>query len=291
MNTTESLSPKQVAQALGVSEASLKRWCDRGLLESLRTAGGHRRIPVSSVIKYLRENGQAPIKPELLGLPTVTGHGEVTAAKVRELAHLALISGDEQQFRRTVFNMFLAPYSACDIFDQVLTPALHLIGAEWEHGSVDVFHERRACEMCLRLIYELRAMLPPLIEDAPVAIGAALSDDRYVLAPAMAEIALREAGWRAEHYGVHLPAASVCAAIAERMPRLVWISAGYIADAMRFRSDLEVIHAAACAVGAALAIGGRAITPELRADLHYNVYCERFRDLVAFADALKRCPA
>ena len=103
----------------------------------------------------------------------------------------------------------------------------------------------------------------------------------------MAETVLREAGWSAEHYGVHLPAASICAAIAERAPRMVWISAGYIADEPRFRSDLETIHAAACAVGAGLAIGGRVITPELRADLHYSVFCERFRDLVAFADALK----
>jgi excisionase family DNA binding protein len=287
MSTVETLSPKQVAQALGVSEASLKRWCDRGRLESLRTAGGHRRISVSSVIRYLRENGQPLIKPELLGLPTATGHGEVTAAKVRELAHAALIRGDEQQFRRTVFNMFLAPYSACDIFDQVLAPAMHLIGVEWAHGSMEVFQERRACEMCLRLIHELRAVLPPLKEDAPVAIGAALSDDRYVLAPAMADAALREAGWNAEHYGVHLPAASVCTAIAQRRPRLVWISAGYIADAPRFRSDIEKIHLAAQGIGAALALGGRAIVPELRMELRYNAFCERFRDLVAFADALK----
>ncbi|MEI6235767.1 MAG: helix-turn-helix domain-containing protein, partial [Planctomycetota bacterium] len=63
----EELSPKQVALALGVSEASLKRWCDNGLLDSTRTAGGHRRISRGSVMAFLREREQPAVRPELLG--------------------------------------------------------------------------------------------------------------------------------------------------------------------------------------------------------------------------------
>ena len=47
MKTT--ISPRQVARAIGVGESTLKRWCDRGLIPMLKTAGGHRRLAVSDV--------------------------------------------------------------------------------------------------------------------------------------------------------------------------------------------------------------------------------------------------
>jgi excisionase family DNA binding protein len=63
----ELITPKQVARAIGVSESSLKRWCDRGLIPTVRTAGGHRRLPISGVLSYLRETGHEMVRPELLG--------------------------------------------------------------------------------------------------------------------------------------------------------------------------------------------------------------------------------
>jgi len=63
----ELISPKQVALALGVSEASLKRWCDKGLIPAIRTAGGHRRLPINGVIHFIRQTGQHLVRPEVLG--------------------------------------------------------------------------------------------------------------------------------------------------------------------------------------------------------------------------------
>ena len=71
----EQLTPKQVARAIGVSEASLKRWCDKGLIEMVRTVGGHRRLPLSSVLQFLRSSGHQLVRPEILGLPPTTGTG------------------------------------------------------------------------------------------------------------------------------------------------------------------------------------------------------------------------
>jgi excisionase family DNA binding protein len=44
------VTPKQVAQAINVSESSLKRWCDQGLLTAIRTAGGHRRLALAAAL-------------------------------------------------------------------------------------------------------------------------------------------------------------------------------------------------------------------------------------------------
>ena len=66
------LSPKQVAHAIGASESSLKRWCDQGLLTTVKTAGGHRRIPVQEVLRFVREQNHAVVEPHILSMPATT---------------------------------------------------------------------------------------------------------------------------------------------------------------------------------------------------------------------------
>jgi MerR family transcriptional regulator, light-induced transcriptional regulator len=64
MNAAQLLSPKQVARALGVSESSLKRWCDQGLIATVRTAGGHRKMASAEVMRYIREHNLPLVSPE-----------------------------------------------------------------------------------------------------------------------------------------------------------------------------------------------------------------------------------
>ncbi|HOW18813.1 MAG TPA: helix-turn-helix domain-containing protein, partial [Phycisphaerae bacterium] len=119
------LTPRQVARSIGVSEASLKRWCDKGAIPSIRTAGGHRRLPISGVVQFLRRTGYPVVQPEVLGLPSTTGRGKETIERARLQMRLALETGDEQQVARLVFDLYLAGHSACDVCDQVIAPAFH----------------------------------------------------------------------------------------------------------------------------------------------------------------------
>ena len=53
------LSPRELAQAIGVSESSLKRWADAGQIRVARTAGGHRRISIADAVRFIREADRA----------------------------------------------------------------------------------------------------------------------------------------------------------------------------------------------------------------------------------------
>ncbi|WP_433974543.1 TOBE domain-containing protein [Tunturiibacter lichenicola] len=46
-------SPREAAQVLGVSYASLKQWIYNGKLKSVQTPGGHHRIPEAEVDRLL----------------------------------------------------------------------------------------------------------------------------------------------------------------------------------------------------------------------------------------------
>ena len=62
------LTPKELADAIGASESSLRRWVDSGQINMSRTAGGHRRIPLAEAIQFIRGIGATVVRPEMLGL-------------------------------------------------------------------------------------------------------------------------------------------------------------------------------------------------------------------------------
>jgi molybdopterin-binding protein len=50
---TELLFPREAAEALGVSYPTLKQWIYRGKIKTVKTAGGHHRVPAREVERYL----------------------------------------------------------------------------------------------------------------------------------------------------------------------------------------------------------------------------------------------
>ncbi|MGL4514502.1 MAG: B12-binding domain-containing protein [Lacipirellulaceae bacterium] len=220
----ELLSPKQVAASIGVSESSLKRWCDQGVLTTERTPGGHRRIRLGEVIRFLRERSQPLVHPELLGLPPGAGKGARSIAKATEALLEAVKAGDGEQARRLVLDLFLAGNGVVRICEELIAPVLRTIGDSWACGSLDVYHEHRASEILNRVLYELRQVLPPREQGAPLAIGGTPPGDNYRIATLMVELVLVDQGWNAMSLGSSLPFSSLTAAARRHTPALFWLS-------------------------------------------------------------------
>jgi molybdopterin-binding protein len=58
MDSRKLLRPKDAAQILGISYSTLKQWVYRGKLRSVKTAGGHHRIPEVELDRYLHRAGK-----------------------------------------------------------------------------------------------------------------------------------------------------------------------------------------------------------------------------------------
>lgn len=282
----EYVSPKQVARAIGVSEASLKRWCDKGLLAASRTAGGHRRLTLAAVVAFLRDTGRPLVRPELIGLPATCGQTDVVLARSVERLQEALEAGEEPRVRAILFDLYLAGHDVDAIGDKVVAPAFHAIGRRWEAGTCEVYQERRACEVSLRALYYLSAALPTPPSDAPRALGATLEGDWYTQAVTLAELALREAGWRAESLGSGLPVASLCHAVTGIRPRLVWLSVSAVSSEDAFVADYDRLFEVAQRGRVAIAVGGNALTPGIRQRIRYSAYCDNLCHLTTFAQSI-----
>src|SRR6476659_2016638 len=94
------LTTHDVALAIGASESSLRRWTNSGAIRTQRTVGGHRRIPLSEAIRFVRETGATVVRPELRGFPGADAAATQTAAanppidQVEERLYNALLAGD-----------------------------------------------------------------------------------------------------------------------------------------------------------------------------------------------------
>lgn len=282
----EHLTPKQVARAIGVSDASLKRWCDKGLIPSQRTAGGHRRLPLSGVIRFIRETGRPVVRPDILGLPPTTGTGRTVADRAAEQMVQTLEQGDELKFQRIVFDLYLAGHSTADICDNIIAPSFAAIGEHWRRHEIEVYQERRACEICKCTLRHLGYLLPDPGPGAPLAFGGTPETDTYAIPTTMAAAALKEAGWRAESFGTNLPLSTLIAAVRELHPRLVWLSVSWVADDERFLCAYDELYREASSCGVAVAVGGRRLDDPMRSRMRYSTYCDALGRLISFVRTL-----
>lgn len=279
-------TPKQVARAIGVSDASLKRWCDGGKIAFVRTVGGHRRIQFSAVFEFLRTTGRPIVRPEILRLPATCGSGKTVAKRAVQQTFEALASGDEQLLERLMIDLQLAGRTLSEIIDDVIAPALCLIGEHWQQNKLEIYCERRACDILCRTLAAFMRRLPPPSPTAPRAIGCAAPTDPYLLPTMLVEATLREVGWRAESLGSGLPVSTIRVAIERTQPRLFWMSASWVANLDRFFGEAQAIFDCAVRNGASMVVGGRLLTNPVRARLRYAAFCDTFEHLVNFAASL-----
>lgn len=284
-------SPKQVAEALRASESSVKRWCDRGAIATMRTVGGHRRITLDALQRFLQGSSHRLETPQALGLPKnvsaqrgtlIPGGNDPDQIAFRE----ALARGDEAACQRIMQRCIAQGLTRTEVIESLITDAMHGIGEAWDCKTVDAYQERRGCGICSHLVHALRTELPPLIAGAPIAIGGTFSGDPYELPTAMVELALREHGWNAINLGPNLPAESYAQAAKDYQPQLVWLSVSTIDDTATFVEQFNWL-AERLSDETSLLVGGRALNDEIRPQLNYTAHCDSLRSLVELAGMIR----
>ncbi len=282
------LSPKSLALALGVSESSVKRWADDGLIEASRTAGGHRRIARNDALAYIRARGLTLADPGAIGLDVLE---TVRGSPDNETLKLAVLEGWEEQARGILIARYLNGESIAALCDGPIAESLREVGELWEHGDEGIYREHRATEICLQALTVLRTLLPRCDPGAPVAIGCAPPGDPYRIPSLMASLVLAAAGWNERNLGADLPLRALLAAMDQYRPRLVWLSFFSDAAARRFPLEDDRLSERAAALDSVIVVGGRTC-PRALAGGNGPFHCiGSMTALDAFARALKLRPA
>ena len=251
------LSPRELADALGVSESSLKRWVDAGKIVAFRTEGGHRRIAVAEAVRFIRETNAPVARPDLLGMPeiAIAQHGSLGSAE-RLLDYL--LEGDVVGARGFLLARYLGGASIGELSDGPIRDAMHALGELWHHSQQGIFVEHRGTDTCLQAVASLRTMIEPPA-NAPLALGAGPEDDPYILPSFLAAAVVAAAGLRAVNLGPDTPLVALQAAVQHHHPRLVWISASVPINSARAKSISRWLSSLAPSVTPV--IGGRHCAP------------------------------
>jgi methanogenic corrinoid protein MtbC1 len=286
------ISPKELAYAIGVSESSLKRWTDEGLIKASRTAGGHRRIAVPDAIRFIRNTRTLLVHPEVLGLSDVeTALADESAAETdtdRLFAYLR--DGKAPEARGLIMSRYLAGDSLAEIFDGPVRDVMHRLGKLWRHDETGIMLEHRATDICIQAVQQLRATLQ-VPRGAPVAVGGAPPKDPYLLPSLLAAACLAGEGYHAVNLGPETPLESLRQAAEETNARLVWLSISVNARPDQLRIEIAALAEALRERGARLMIGGeKSAGVKLPAAYENTLFGRSMAELVAFGRGLLAAP-
>lgn len=281
------LSPKQLGQAIGVSESSLKRWIDDGMIDVIRTSGGHRRVELAEAIRFVRQRGYTVKDPAVLGLTASDDQtGRADALQLSDHFYDLLSNGQDKEFNAAVTRLYLDGHLMSEIIDGPIREAMSQIGELW-HGNPDgIGIEHRATDICIRTIGYMYSLIKPAMETAPLAIGGAPAGDVHLISSLCVSLVLAEQGWREFNLGANTPWDQLVSVARQQQATLVWVSmtnepmSDYTKKLCELSNELA---SQSCQI----VVGGRQLTEEIaRLDLDNLHTARSMAELQSFSKGL-----
>ena len=280
------LSPRAFAESVGLSESSIRRWVDSGIIRATKTAGGHRRISIAEALKLIRGRGLHVVRPDLLALDAEGLDAADSPDRVTDRLYRLFSDGQASEACALVTSLFVQGWSAAEICDGPLRESMQRIGEMQQDDATGIFIEHRASENCVRVLNHLSGYIGSN-RDAPVALGGALAGDLFQIPSLMASVVLSAEGFQSINTGADTPLDALRAAVACQQPILVWLSMSVSTIPPTVISRVRVFASELERAGVSLVVGGRGVK-RCRSSLPPSVHhASTMRELAAFARGLR----
>lgn len=209
-----------------VTHSSLRFLEREGLLETFRTAGGHRKFRASDLerVRTIKE-WQAQhlsleeIRQRLSFMDQMMPPEEISS-RFLELA----LAGRIYEAAAVVLNADEAGLPLLTMFQDVLTPALIELGEGWANGTVTVGQEHEVSELCRDLIADLTARHVGQVSGDFSVLAACVEGEQHELGLRMVFGLLRQRGVLVHFLGANVPTAFLVESVLMRQPNVVLLS-------------------------------------------------------------------
>jgi MerR family transcriptional regulator, light-induced transcriptional regulator len=282
------LTSKETARILGVSEASVKRWADSGLLPVSRTVGGHRRFRPEDVALFQRsgfrqsivsnQNEEAARVSDLSNQPLIIDQ----RALINEMFD-TLLEGVADDVSSLLINLYLHGQSVARIADDVFCPAMRRIGDRWHQGELTVAQEHFASQTALTALSRLRAVILSTTRPSLSAVCCSAENDFHEIPVQIASLTLKAQGWKVTNLGASTPFYALTEAVEKFRPRLVCVSSTVLYDLDREVRDFREFRVTADRLKAAIVLGGAGFSGPGGKRFDADLCAENFQQLEAFA--------
>ena len=280
---------------LGVSEASVKRWADSGLLPMEKTAGGHRRFRPED-LAALRRAGPTAAEPPLQRKGAAPPSREAQTpeldpgreAALAEESFRALLEGGDEELSSLLVSLQLHGQSVGRIADRLLCAAMRRVGDLWHAGELSVAEEHVATRTAVVALQRLQASLQrPPGDEGMRALCCSVEEDFHELPLRLASLTMEACGLAVFNLGMSTPFSALAEAVHRFRPELVCVSSTVLLRLDRAVYEYTGFHKAARRAGAAVVLGGAGFQEEgVRRRLPADLHAESFRQLEEFVGTL-----
>ncbi len=195
----------------------------------------------------------------------------------------ALLAGDEIAAELAVRDALDARLSTAEIDDEIIAPALWLIGRLWARGEISVADEHLATEISLRVLALQREARRTVRDRAGrKALLAAPAGELHTVALQMIANLLRDGGYTVLMLGPDVPPGALAEAAVRHEPEVVCLTATMPDVSDRVMLAIHEIQRGW--PGAGFVIGGRGLSARLRPQTGIHV-CQRVSEVVDAVDA------
>jgi DNA-binding transcriptional MerR regulator len=209
-----------------MSHSSLRFLQREGLVQPVRTAGGHRKFSESDLARiHLIKQWQAhrlslaEIRRRLEGLDT-----HAAPAQLVQLFLEQATQGNGPAATQLVLQADDLGMPLGRMFDEVLRPALHDVGRQWATGELSVAQEHEIAELSRDLIAELTLRHARIVPRQPRVIAACVADELHDLGLRMVCGFLRHRGVGVHYLGANVSPQFLVESVRLRRPELVLLS-------------------------------------------------------------------
>ena len=196
----------------------------------------------------------------------------------------ALLAGDEVGAEMAVRDAMDARLTTAQIDDEIIAPALWLVGRLWARGEISVADEHLATEISLRVL-ALQREVTRTVQDRSgrKALLAAPVGERHTVALQMIANLLRDAGYTVLMLGPDVPAAALAEAASRHEPDVICLTATMANASDRIMLAIREVERGWSRAG--YVVGGLGLSPRLRPRPGIHL-CRRVSEVVEAADAV-----
>jgi MerR family transcriptional regulator, light-induced transcriptional regulator len=262
------LSTADVARLFSVTETTVKRWADGGMLKCQKTPGGHRKFAIRHVVEFAEDQKFEPVGTIAVDEDDSNKGAMEVAILKRDFESLKSIfiekslSPDRTDLFQYLSYLYQHHFQLWEIHDLVLRPGMYEIGERWARGELGINHEHLASQEVLNALAKLQTQIlinPPAGRSV---VCACMSDELHEIGLRCATYLFESEGWHVHYLGSRTPGHSIVDAVKELKPSLLCLSATGSGSDKPFEEELKELCANAKILGVTVIIGGALARPE-----------------------------
>ncbi len=279
---------REVASMLGVTETTVKRWADDGILPCVRTPGGHRKFRLTDIVRFAEEHGLTVAGSTLPPMSAAQLEQFRAGVVLKDHQRIAEVFREEalQADREGLYELLLYllknSLSFPAIADEVIRPAMTEIGSLWEKGKLAVNQEHAATHAVLEALARVAPDLHRKPAKSIAVICSCPEGELHDVGLRCLAYSLEAEGWKVRYIGANTPVADIIRVLRAERPTLLCVSVTIVRQKRKLVAELNTMARTARALGSIFIIGGYAVEALKKLDVRCDHFASGIQDTLAF---------